>query len=183
MARKSKKNASSIKVIVILITVIILLFLALILASSSLYIFGFKPHKVSGNSMSPEYPKGAYILSEDMKYLNIVPQRGDVVIIESPYDPNRDLIQRIIALPKDKIMIKGGKVNINGQIIKEPYLADRTYTQGGKFLEENVEFEVPENFYISMADNRGNARDSREIGPISMDFIKSKVVFCYANCK
>lgn len=183
MARKKvKKRFSSVKIIATVITVTVLSFLLLILVSSAVYLFGFRPHKVSGNSMAPEFPKESYILSEKITYRDKLPERGDVVIVQNPRSQGQDLIQRVIGLPNDKLMIKDGRVYINGDRLEEPYLAPRTYTNSGEFLEDNIEFQIPENFYILMGDNRGHATDSRTMGPISHDYIESKVSFCYANC-
>lgn len=182
LKKKNKKGVSSLKIIIITIASAILVFLLLIFVSTAIYILGFRPYKVSGNSMTPSFPQDAYIISEKITYQNNPPERGDVVIVKSPRNPGQDLIQRIIGLPNEKIMIKDGRVYINGTKLDEPYLAPRTYTNAGEFLEDNVEFQIPENFYILMGDNRDQATDSRVMGPIAQDYIESKVSLCYANC-
>lgn len=177
-----QKKLSSLKVIGIIIITAISLFILLIIISTTIYSIGFRPYKVSGNSMAPSYLQDAYIISEKITYQDNSPQRGDVVIVKSPRNPDKELIQRIVGLPYEKIMVKDGRVYINGTKLDEPYLAPRTYTNSGEFLEDSVEFQIPENFYILMGDNRSQTTDSRVIGPISHDYIKSKVSFCYANC-
>lgn len=83
-------------------------------------------------------------------------------------------IKRVIALPGEHIQIKDGKVYINGEELKEDYLADDVITQaeGGQFLD----LIVPEGTVYAMGDNRGHSADSRRFGCIPYEKIEGKVV-------
>lgn len=89
-------------------------------------------------------------------------------------------IKRVIALPGEHIEIKGGKVYINGEELKEDYLAEGVVTdsmstetvQGGQFLD----LIVPEGTVFVMGDNRPNSGDSRRFGCIPYEKIEGKVV-------
>ena len=83
-------------------------------------------------------------------------------------------IKRVIALPGEHIQIKDGKVYINGEELKEDYLAEDVVTEaeGGQFLDVIV----PEGTVFAMGDNRGHSADSRRFGCIPYEKIEGKVV-------
>ena len=84
-------------------------------------------------------------------------------------------IKRVIALPGEHVQIKDGKVYINGEELKEDYLAEDviTHPEGGQFLD----LIVPEGTVFAMGDNRGHSADSRRFGCIPYEKIEGKVVF------
>lgn len=84
-------------------------------------------------------------------------------------------IKRVIGLPGEHIQIKDGKVYINGEELKEEYLADNVVTDAnnGQF----IDLVVPEGTVFAMGDNRENSGDSRRFGCIPYEKIEGKVVF------
>ena len=84
-------------------------------------------------------------------------------------------IKRVIALPGEHVQIKDGKVYINGEELKEEYLADDVVTDSaeGQF----VDLTVPEGTVFAMGDNRSHSADSRRFGCIPYKKIEGKVVF------
>ena len=62
------------------------------------------------------------------------PERGDVIIFK--YSETQDFIKRIIGLPGDTVMLKDGKIYINGVILNESdYLSESIYTNGQDYVE------------------------------------------------
>lgn len=138
-----------------------------------LYAFVIQPNEVSGSSMYPTFEDKEYLLSYllDVKFDKY--KRGDVVVFRSPVELEKLYIKRVIALPGDRIMIKGGKVYLNGEELDESlYLQPTVQTFGGAFLQEGVEKLVPNGFIVVMGDNRPYSSDSREWGFLD----KSRVV-------
>ena len=144
-----------------------------------IYLFVAQPHKVSGNSMIPTFINGDYILTDKMTYRLSSPKRGEIIVLKNPKDESQDFIKRIIALPGETVMISGGQVLINGQIMIEPYLKNDLLPYAGNFLREDEEIKVPVNKYFVFGDNRNASSDSREWGPITKVEIIGRVFFRY----
>ena len=99
--------------------------------------------------------------------------RGDIVIFQH-YD-GRMFCKRIVGMPGETVEIKAGTVYINGTRLDEPYL--------GSFMEEDVgPFEIPDDSYFVMGDNRAYSSDSREwdIPYVESDQIRGKLLWRYS---
>lgn len=81
-------------------------------------------------------------------------QRGDIIVFYSE-ELDEILIKRAIGLPGDHIVIHNGIVNINGEDIKEDYV------KNNEKLNKVLEFDVPENKFFFLGDNRSRSNDAR----------------------
>ena len=125
-------------------------------------------YKTEGTSMLPTIEEHSYVVA--IKYREI--ERGDIIAFKND---ERTAIKRVIALPKDEIEItEDGEVKVNGTVLKESYVKTETYGE-----ELTYPYEVPENSYFVLGDNRENSLDSRyrTIGPVKQDEILGKVIF------
>lgn len=143
------------------------------------YIFLFQPHQVDGRSMEPNFHNGEYILTDKISYRLHPPKRGDVVVFHSPQDERNDFIKRIIGIPGDTLMVKGGFVYLNGTKLEEKYINDPDQVLAGRFLREGETYEVAPEQYIVMGDNRLHSSDSREWGPVNLRGIVGRAFFRY----
>ena len=108
---------------------------------------------VVGRSMEPDLNDGQRLVINKVVYIFDEPQRGDVIVFNSPNNSRTDFIKRIIGLPGDTIEIKKGVVYVNGSKLSEPYIADPpSYT-----LQLH---KVQENNYFVLGDNRNRSNDS-----------------------
>jgi len=149
-------------------TVLISLVLAIVL-----YLFIMTPHEVVGNSMHPTYKNGEFLMANKISYKFSQPQRGDVIIFK--YSETQDFIKRIVGIEGDEVMIKDGKIYINGELLDESnYLTDTVVTNGGSYIHEGQTITVGDNQYFVCGDNRTNSSDSREFGPVDESKIKGK---------
>ena len=145
-----------------------------------LYIFLFRPFKVTGNSMDPTFRDKQYILTNIIGLRISDPKKGDVVVFKSPPDPEKDYIKRIIGSPGDIVAIKDGNVYVNGDILNESkYLKPSVGTYGGSFLHENEPVTVPQDSYLVMGDNRNGSSDSRQWGFVPLKLIIGKSFLVY----
>ena len=114
---------------------------------------------VDGISMEPNYHTGEYVIVDRFQYLFGKPERGDVVVLKFPGDPeHKKYIKRVIGLPGENIIIQDGQVFINGKEINEPYLPAGTETL------PNVNRTLREDDFFLLGDNRPNSNDSRVWG-------------------
>ncbi len=149
-----------------------------------LYLFVVQPNEVNGNSMVPNFQNRERILTDKLSYQFGEPKRGDVVVFKAPAsepcsENECEYIKRIIGIPGDRVMVSGGQVYLNGELLKQDFLPADFVTEPGSFCQEGVEMEVPEGNYLVFGDNRSHSRDGREFGPIPRKLILGKVFFRY----
>ena len=126
--------------------------------------------RIYGSSMSPTLKDGQLVISvktNDFK-------AGDIAAF---YHGNKLLIKRFIAGASDWVFIdEDGNVFVNNEELDEPYLAEKSLGQ----TNIDLPYQVPDNRYFLMGDNRSVSVDSRNsaVGCIAQDQIVGKVLFC-----
>jgi len=122
----------------------------------------------------------------------IVPDRvrkADVVLVDDPLDPGKQVLRRVIAAPGEKVRVDDSGVRVNGKRIRQTEMGDQPGLRIRKeviwskpparanpyFTQLSVPevawstpgvLEVPEGHWYVMADNRDAAVDSRWWGPV-----------------
>lgn len=134
--------------------------------------------KIPSTSMVPTLKVGDRLLSNNVIYRLREPKRGEVVIFKYPEDPKRDFVKRMIGLPGERVMIKNGRIFINGEVVEEGPIAKIYYYSEG-FYGNGEEVEVPEGCYYVLGDNSINSRDSRYWGFVPKKNIVGKALFIY----
>ena|SRR3989338_6160266 len=143
------------------------------------YLFLMQPHQVKGSSMFPTFKDGEYVLTDKVTYKTRLPMYGDVVVFKAPINENFDFIKRVIGVPGDRMMVKDGKVYLNGSPLPETYLPPEYTTSPGQFLQSGMEFTVPVGATFMMGDNRDHSSDSRDWGPVPDQNIIGRAFFRY----
>ncbi|HSH02547.1 MAG TPA: signal peptidase I [Anaerolineae bacterium] len=131
--------------------------------------------RIEGSSMLPGLIEGEYVIVNKLSYYLNEPERGDVIVLHFPNDPNRDFIKRVIGLPGDTVIIQDQKVSVNGVILDEPYIFAATNGSG--------EWVVPANNYFVVGDNRNNSSDSRHGWFLPRENIVGRAWFIYWDPK
>jgi signal peptidase I len=167
-------------------------------------VFLYQPFNIPSGSMKSTLLVGDYLFASKFSYgysrysfpfgvipfqgrlFGSEPKRGDVVIFKLPRDNATDYIKRVIGLPGDEILVRGGIVYLNGQAL--PQTPAGTYVgpeEGGRpkprfeetlpngvkhyvlhwereaELDNAGPFKVPAGHYFMMGDNRDDSIDSR----------------------
>ena len=123
--------------------------------------------RIYGSSMSPTLQNNEIVLSVKGGEFD----RGDICAM---YYNNKVLVKRIVGCPGDWVNIDAdGNVFINGELLDEPYVKEKAL--GDCNIE--LPFQVPEERYFVMGDDRPISVDSRHdsIGAVSVDQIIGKI--------
>jgi signal peptidase I len=141
-------------------------------------VLGFSAYKMPTGSMEPTLSIGDYLVA-DLKYFKKNElQKGDLVIFQSPEDPAKISIKRIIALEGEKIEIKS----------KQVYIDDVRLSEGYKVHHDNEVYPgrdnfgpviVPSDHCFVLGDNRDKSMDSRHWDSLPIKNIKGKPLYIY----
>lgn len=135
-------------------------------------VFIMEPFVVSGSSMFPTFDNGDYLIVDKLSYKIGNPQRNDVVIFKYPNDKTKFFIKRVIGLPNETVDIKDGVVTIinsknpEGFQLIEPYIKNSSSNA--------THFELKEDEYFVMGDNRNASSDSRYWGAVNKELLTGK---------
>ncbi len=117
---------------------------------------------VPTGSMENTIQPGDRLLGLRLTYLFSDPQRGDIAVFRYPVDEalgkKTNYIKRIIGLPGETVEIRQGKIYIDGSDtpLEEDYLKEEWTVKNDGFT-----FEVPDDCYLMLGDNRNNSSDAR----------------------
>lgn len=134
-------------------------------------LFIAQPFIVSGESMSPTFETGEYLIVDQLSYRFNEPQRGDVIIFRYPNNPSKFFIKRIIGLPNETVELQKSNTFIidqdgNRTQLSEPYVT--------MYRDNSVYKELGDDEYFVMGDNRLASLDSRTWGALDREFIVGK---------
>ena len=161
------------------------------------YSYGYSRHSFP---FSPPLFKGRLIGEE--------PKRGDVVVFKTPADNRTDYIKRLIGLPGDTIKFIDSNLYVNNsEIIKSKVSSsdkifcgrktidvltfEEVLSNGKKYnsvylknfpYQNSDNFNVPENHYFFLGDNRDCSKDSRfltSVGYVHKDNLVGKAQFIF----
>jgi signal peptidase I len=152
------------------------LVIALLLAFVFRY-FLFAPIVVDGRSMDPTLHNQNRMIVNKFIYKISDIDRFDIIVFAATEE--KDYIKRVIGLPGETISYVNDKLYVNGKHILEPYLEEHRKQDPHRFMTNFSEITVPEGHVFVLGDNRQHSKDSRHLGPISMDKIigEANIVF------
>lgn len=145
------------------------------LAFLFVYYFGMRT-RVIGNSMSPQYNDGEWLLTNKFAYIFSEPKQNDIVIfLPNGNEKSHYYVKRVVATPGDTVRITNGILYVNGQIFEEEIQTELMDYAG--LVENEIKLEKDE--YFVLGDNRNNSEDSRyaNIGLVKKEYIVGKAWF------
>ncbi len=98
------------------------------------------------------------------------PQRGDIVMLYYPREPEKSFVKRIVAEAGDTVRIEDGRVYVNE--ILQP---DLFVPQEFRSHENHGPEVVQQAYYFVMGDHRNNSSDSRHWGQVPEKYIIGRV--------
>ena len=129
---------------------------------------------VEGGSMEDTLNGGDKLVVSDLLY---TPERGDIVIIQSPLvNDGNAIVKRIIALGGDTVEIRTGGVYVNGTLLHETD-GSEGYTIAPSLYRYMSPIKVPEGEVFVLGDNRAVSLDSRSFGTVEENAIIGRVLF------
>jgi signal peptidase I len=137
-------------------------------------VFLYQPVTVEGTSMAPLLSDQERIFINKFVYRFEPIHRGDVVVFWYPLDRSESFIKRVVGLPGETLEIRDGKLFINGNRIREPYVPP-SYFDDSSY----GPIKIPPHEYFVMGDHRDSSNDSRIFGPVPRKYIYGEAVFAY----
>ncbi|KKU55716.1 MAG: Signal peptidase I [Parcubacteria group bacterium GW2011_GWA1_47_11] len=136
--------------------------------------FVAEPFIVSGSSMVPTFEDGDYLVIDKLSYELGSPERYDVAVFRYPNDPSKFFIKRIIGLPNETIDIAGGVVTIRNEGNQEGFILEQPFVENPS--DSETHFELKDNEYFVMGDNRRASSDSRYWGAVNKEFLTGRAL-------
>jgi signal peptidase I len=126
-----------------------------------------EPVLVRGGSMRPTLEPGQRIA---VAPLVRPPARGDLVVVAHPRQ--LEVVKRVVGLPGERVRLRGGRLEVDGAAVPEPYLA------GGSGAGE-LDLRLGPAEYLVLGDHRAASTDGRDFGPVGADALLARVAFAY----
>jgi len=166
---------------------IVKIFILAIIVILPIRVFLFQPFFVQGASMEPNFEDGQYLIVNELGYketdLKITKvksfkeiERGDVVVFRYPRNPSQFFIKRIIGLPGERVKVENGKVFIYNQENPDGFQLEEKYLPEGLSTNGSDDYQVKDDEYYVMGDNRHHSSDSRVWGPVNKNEIVGRVL-------
>jgi len=140
-----------------------------------------EPMLVKGGSMRPTLDPGHRIA---VAPLVRPPTRGDLVVLHRP--GGLDVVKRVVGLPGERVRLRAGRLEVDGQAVPEPYLADRRGPGNPEGVPRSIdpsvgdlELELGPAQYLVLGDHRAASTDGRDFGPVGADALVGRVRFAY----
>lgn len=167
--------------------------IAVLLAALAVKTFLIGYYRIPQNGMYPGLPAGSSLFTARRAYsspANV--KRGDIIVFVHERDGGQyNYIWRVVGLPGEKVEASGESLVINGQPVQREQVREAdgktvfrehignisyevAFERSPEFRPPDVSLTIPADQFFVMGDNRYNAQDSRQIGPVPFRSIIGK---------
>ncbi len=123
--------------------------------------YAFEGIYIATPSMEPTLPVNLHVMANKLLTRVHSPQRGDIIVFESPVDASKGLVKRVIAVAGETIEMRKKQVIIDGHALSEPYV--QYLKPDDMFIGDTfAPMQVPEGCVFVLGDNRDVSGDSRD---------------------
>jgi signal peptidase I len=145
--------------------------------------------RIPSASMAPSILVGDHLMADKLVLRARHPKRGEAIVFQNPEHPEQDFVKRVIAVPGDRLEVRGGHPSLNGWEVPHCRVGTATVSAGqgesstGEVFVEFLDgetyltffdqmasptmtefqgpYSVPQGEVWVMGDNRHNSHDSR----------------------
>tara|TARA_B100000315_G_scaffold223859_1_gene228991 strand:- start:53 stop:682 length:630 start_codon:yes stop_codon:yes gene_type:complete len=167
MKMKPKKHSLWFHLFDVILNIVIIVAIVAVIRT-----FLVSPFQVEGSSMSNTLEHKQYIIINKLTYHMGKPQNGDVVVFRPPSDRKKHYVKRIIGIPGDTVTLRNGSVYLQkgegSEEIELPEFYINERNQGKTYKHpptsgdtKEISYQVPEDTYFLLGDNRQGSLDSR----------------------
>lgn len=121
--------------------------------------------------MEPTLIHGEILLVNKLSYRFGEVGYGEIITFHYPLDPELDYVKRVIGLPGDTVEVTDGQIWVNGRELYEPYISAAPEYDGV--------WEVPQDSYFVLGDNRNPSADSHIWGFVPEENLIGKAFAVY----
>ena len=125
--------------------------------------------------MTPTFSPGDRLLVNRFRGGSFSFSRGEPVVVRDGSGGERRHLKRVIGLPRESVRQSEGVLLINDQPLEEDYLGGLPAVIGL----DDITWNLGDDEFFLLGDNRAHSADSRQLGPIGLDDIEGKVRFLY----
>jgi signal peptidase I len=87
----------------------------------------------------------------------------------------RIAVAPLVGLPGERVRLHGGRLEVDGAAVSEPYLAGARRIEGAGELD----LRLGPAEYLVLGDHRAASTDGRDFGPVGADALLGRVAFAY----
>ena len=126
---------------------------------------------VASVNMEDKLIRGDWVLVKKPAFGNLSLHPNDIAVFKFPLRQKQLWINRCIATPGDVVEIRSRETYVNGRLVNSPTTVKHTNEFRAPLLDNFGPFNVPEDKFFMLGDNRDNSYDSRHFGAVSRDLL------------